>query len=106
MTAITVETTTTEPLIIGGIVSQFDPGSNLPQFQLTATDAADPDDADWVNGTWSGTWSSTDGTGLEAVSPLVGSTGFEIAAGRQLLWVRWTAGTHTPVRRAATIYGK
>ena len=89
-----IESTSAVPIRVP-VVSEVDPDSNLPEFQLTALTATDPTGT-WVTGTWSGTWDATTGAGLEAVTPVTGTTGFTLT-GNQKLWIRWVAGAHTPV---------
>lgn len=95
-----IESTSVEPIRVP-VVSEIDPDVNLPQFMLTATTATDPTDT-WVNGEWDGSWNAANGTGLVAVTPPTGSTDFELS-GVQTLWIRWTAGPHTPVAAIARV---
>ena len=91
---LSIESTSVVPIRVA-VTSENDPGVNTPEFQLTATTENDPTGT-WVAGTWDGTWSATTGTGLIAITPPTNSTDFELS-GTKKLWIRWVAGTHTPV---------
>lgn len=84
------------------ITTRVDPTGNAVEFSVTTGRRADP--GTWVAGTWDTTWNLESGR-VEALSPTIGTAGdLAVAADTSYdLWIRWTAGSETPVKRVGSL---
>lgn len=97
---ITIESTTKEKRPYT-VTAPGDPTATPPQFALTTT-TTQP--TSWVNGEWSGTWSTTTGKAT-ALTPLIGAGwALDVAPGTDYdLWIKPTDGIEAPVMHADRI---
>lgn len=104
---VTLSSASTSERIKAVVQTTADPTGNTVSWQLTSL-SGQPNGAAWVSGSWLTSWVApvppdTNST-VTSASPLTGSSGFVLAqATDYAVWVQFTVGTETVIRRAGKL---